>query len=316
MRFVPFTEGISLSVGDTSDIVAVDSFRLQLRIDDRSAIDGLELRVYRVPASADTLTTFADLEPFFDDTTLITTIVIPDTVEGGDSVTALIDPTALPTFDTDERVAAVAIELTTPEPGFVALGSLSGGSPALLTRFAQVDSAGVEILERDDTRAVGFNSFVFPPRPGPAENALEVGGAPSARSIIRVELPPGIIDSSNIVRATLILVPSEPAIGAPGDTFTLQTEPLAADFGPKSPIIPTLVLGLGSAEIPVGSSDSVRIDITHIVQPWRINPSLPRSLMLRVRPEAGGLGELRFNSSRIPAASPSLHVTFVPLIQP
>ncbi len=148
-----------------------------------------------------------------------------------------------------------------------------------------MDSAGVAV-ERSDERSLSFDTFVFPPPPDLVEPELNAGGAPSSRSILRVELPASIIDSSNLVRVTLIVVPSVPALGAPGDTFTLQTEPLTADFGPKSPIVPTLVPGLGSAEIPVGSADTVRIDVTHIARLWRLNLSVPRSFMLRVTPEA------------------------------
>lgn len=315
MKFLPFTEGFSSVVGDTSDIVALDSFRLRLILDDRPEVASLELRLHRLPVSVDTLVSLPGVEPFLDDSTLITAFAVPDTVAAEDTLRIAFGPEGLPSFDADERVVVMAIELRSASPSFLAWGALGSGSSARLTRFLQVDSAGVAV-ERSDERSLSFDTFVFPPPPDLAEPELNAGGAPSSRSILRVELPASIIDSSNLVRVTLILVPSVPALGAPGDTFTLQTEPLTADFGPKSPIIPTLVPGLGSAEIPVGSADTVRIDVTHIARLWRLNLSVPRSFMLRVTPEASGLAEFRFNSSRSPTGTPSLQVTYVPLIQP
>lgn len=315
VRFLPLSERIVLVAGDTvgEPIVAVDSFRLEIVIDRFPELAGLEIGLHRLPASVDTLVTLSEVEPFFDDSTLIGTIPLPDTLEAGDPVSATLASDAFPTLDQDERVAAVGVTLRAPSAGFVNVRAIRGGGGATLTRFMKVDSAGAEVVERSEARVAELNSVVFPSPPDPVDDELAVGGAPSSRSILRVDLPSSIVDSATVVRATLILVPSRPVIGAPVDSITVQTEPLAADFGPKSPIIATAVPGLGAAKVAVGATDTVRIDISHIVDRWSRDPSAPRSFMIRVAPEAAGMGEFRFNSSRMPTGAPSLHLTYIPL---
>lgn len=316
IKFLQFSEGFVLTGIDTSDIVAIDSFTVQVVVANRADVAGLELRLYRLPPSIDSLVALADVEAFLQDSTLITTFAVPDTVAAGDTLGIAFGPEALPSFDADERVVAIAVELRAPTPTFLDLGALRGGGPATLTRFIKVDSAGVEVVERSDPRTLEFDTFVFPARPDPTGEELTAGGVPSARSILRVELPARILDSSNIVRATLILVPSQAVLGASGDTFTVQAERLAADFGPKSPIIPNVTPGVGSTEVAVGAVDTVRVDITLIVRGWGLDPTVPRSFMIRVTPEASGLGELRFHSSRSQVGRPALQVTYVPTILP
>lgn len=317
IRFLPLSERIVLVTGDTvgEPIVATDSFRVQIVIDRFPALGGLELGLHRLPASVDTLVTLADVAPFYDDSTLIGTIPLPDTLEAGDPVVATLASDAFPTLDQDARVAAVGVTLRAPSAGFVNVRAIRGGGAAILTRFVKVDSAGAAVVERSEARVAELNSVVFPPAPDPVDDELTAGGAPSARSILRVNLPSSIIDSARVVRATLIVVPSRPVIGAPVDSISVQTEPLAADFGPKSPIIATVVAGLGAATVAVGATDTVRIDITHIVDRWRQDPTAPRSFMIRVSPEAAGMGEFRFNSSRMPTGTPALHLTYIPLVR-
>ena len=318
LRFPAFSERIVLVSGDTigEEVVAIDSFRLQLTINRRTAVEGMELALFRLPASLDSTVALADVQPFLDDSTLITTIAVDDTTESGDQMRVLLPGDAFPTFDADGRVTAIGVELRSPTPTFMSLGSLGGGQPGLLTRFVQVDSAGAEIVFRDEARQANFTTYVFAPPPDLAPDELTVGGAPSARSIIRVALPSAIVDSSNVVRATLILVPTRPVTGAPQDSLNVQTEALSADFGPKSPIIPTLVPNRGNARLPTGWSDTVQIDITHIITSWKNNERAPRSFVIRVTPEASSFGEFRFSSSRMPDVRPALQITYVPALQP
>src|SRR2546422_3641901 len=75
-----------------------------------------------------------------------------------------------------------------------------------------------------------FRSVFDPPTP-PLDSTLAVGGAPSARSILRVVLPRAIRDSSQIIRATLILVPAVPVKGAPSDSLDRKSTRLNSSHG-------------------------------------------------------------------------------------
>ena len=186
---------------------------------------------------------------------------------------------------------------------------------SLLSRFVQVDSAGGMISEGMQSEGVSGDLFVATDPPPVPAATLAVGGSPSARALLRVTLADDIIVRSVVVRATVMLVPTEPVVGAPNDTVLVNAEALSADFGPKSPIIPlpadSSANERGSRRVPVGTMDTVQIDITHIVRRWRSSTRVPRSFMLRASPEGSSLGELRFGSSGSNVV-PLIQITYVP----
>jgi hypothetical protein len=131
--------------------------------------------------------------------------------------------------------------------------------------------------------------------------------------LIRAKLPNDIVDSSSVVRATLILVPAEPVLGITGDSIIVVAEALTYDLGAKSSIV---VLPLDSAlqRIPVGWTATVRVEVTPIVRAWKLSSTLPHTISLRVLPEAGSIAEARFNSSRSPVGQPVIEISYVPPI--
>ena len=185
----------------------------------------------------------------------------------------------------------------------------------MITLYTTLDSLGTPV-QRSEVRGIQFDSFVRPPVAPLAPGTLLIGAAPTSRSLMRMDLPAFIIDSSQIVGANLILFPVAPAVGAPADTFRIQPIRLTADFGPKSPfllVIPadSTIEAIGTA-VAVGSGDSVVIDVTAILAQWQADSTLPRSLMLRVFPEGSSLAELRIGSKEGGATAPRLRVAYVP----
>ena len=312
------------TISDTTsiEVVAVDSFRVELVIERRAAVGGLELLVQRMPLGFDTLTTHADVSPFFDASTLIATIALPDTLRSG-RVAAVMPRSAFPTFDTDNRNTAIGVALRAPAPAYVVLeGRFSVEGPAL-ARFVQADSSGMSV-ERFDARLARFATFLSPGLPPVAVGDNVVGGSPSARVLLRTALPSSIVDSSQVLRARLLLVPTEPAIGAPSDTARVMAYAVAADFGPKSPTCTVNLCGpfvvqpsdslTRAGFVRVGNSDTVAVDVTHIIAGWRGDSLLPRSIMLISANEGAALTELRFGSAGTPGATPVLNVTFTPTL--
>ncbi len=327
VRFPAFSS--ELSMGDSLvPIAAVDSFRLRLRILRRTdAVQDPELLVYRLPVSVDSGSSFADLEPSFADSTLLASVVVPldslapaDTT-GTDSVTVVVDTigvtlpgTAFPALDADSLRTAVGIALRADQAGYVDLGSREGSSgSSYMTWYVKIDSSGTQV-ERQESRIPVFDSFVVADQPAVADGLLAVGGVPSARTFMRVALPDSIMKYSNIVRADLLLVPESPVRGGTGDTVSVVVMTVEGDYGPKSRprAIPTDSVARGFTNLPVGMGDTVRIDITTLLVPWQADTTLPRTILLRILPEGGTLGELRVYSSRSPVGKPALHVTYVP----
>lgn len=327
VRFSEFSSEFTVG-GSTVPVSAVDSFRLRLRIARRTdAVQDPELLVYRLPVSVDSATTFADLEPYFADSTLLASIVIPldslapsDTT-GGDSVTVVVDTvavvlpgTAFPTLEDDSLRTAVGIALRGDQAGYVDLGSREGSTgPSYLTWFVKVDSSGTPV-ERNESRVPAFDTFVVADQPAVADSVLAVGGAPSARAFLRVALPDTIMKYSNIVRADLWLIPEVAVRGGTGDTVSLAVMTVEGDYGPKSKprSLPPDSVARGFANVPVGSLDTLVVDITSLLVQWQPDTTLPRTLLLRVVPEGATLGELRVFSSRSAVGRPALHLTYVP----
>jgi hypothetical protein len=161
-------------------------------------------------------------------------------------------------------------------------------------------------------RAVGptFDNFVFNPPSAAIDSNLTVGGVPSARSLLRVKMPAFLHDSIDIVRATLTLVPVAPIPGVPSDSFALEGRPVLTDIGAKSPLSTQSTL-FGRTFIHPGSADTVKLELTPLVQAWSLDTTLVTTILLRQLPEAGTYTQARFYSSRTPAFRPMLHVTYV-----
>jgi hypothetical protein len=319
VRFRRFAEEVYVdtSASDSRPVIAVDSFRVNLLIDDISLGTGdFELVVHRLPASVDSTVTYADLQSTFADSAELAALTVTSAV-ADDTLTVVIPGDAFPTLDEDSAVAALGLSIRSAEPAFLNFATMNRSLNSLwINRFVQVDSADGQPAARLDATYASFDTFVFPELAAVGPSALVVGGSPAARAFLHVALPSRIVDSSNVLRATLMLVPAEPVLGAPGDTIRIVAEGLAADFGPKSPIrqVPVDSIGLYSGLTSTGSSDTLRIDVTHVIAPWNSDSTLVRALMLRAVREGGTFGEFRFNSSESAFGAPALHVTFIPSV--
>lgn len=311
--FFPFSviyTGSDTTVGDT--IRQTDSIRVSVLVTRRNTdASGAMLVLHRIPLTVDSATTFADMEPYFADSMMIGSAAIPDTlVNGTVDVTAPIS--AFPNFGPDSLQLAVGMRIAASGPAFVSLPSLEDTVAVSISRFVQVDSGSVRVTRSDVPRTSLFDTFVLNDTATTGSGILRIGGVPAARAHLRTGLPSRIVDSTQVVRATLLLVPARPALGAPSDTFQIAAYILGAELGPKSPLADTTTIG--SARVPVGADDTVRVDVTHVFNAWRANPALPRTLMLQVvrADEAASLGMLVVHATSSGVGAPSLHLTFMP----
>ncbi len=318
VRFLTLPDSILIGSA-TRPIVSIDSYTVRVNLRRRDlATSGLEVLVHRIPGSIDTNTTFDDLTPYFEDSTIVGRITVDDTV-ALDSLFITLPPNAFPNLETDNFVTAIGLSVRGSTPTFASFGTTEGGFASVLTRYVQVDSANGELLAHADVRGANFDTFLREEAIVPAGDILVVGGTPASRSLLRLSIPPAILDSSEIVGAVLYLVPIAPSVGAPGDSFRVQVDALSADFGPKSPLVASGG-GLDSASllpgvlVAVGSMDTVALDITDIMRVWQADSSRPQSLMIRITPadEGAVLAQLFVGSSRSPGATPVVTITYVP----
>lgn len=315
-RFRPLPDTI-LDVNNLNrplPVVSIDSFALLLAMTKRSVdTAGPVLPVYALPSDVNAATAYDDLLPYFDDSTRIGAVELVDSVTLG-RISTVLPGDAFGVLTSDSS-AAVGVAYESAQSGFVNV--VTGDSTlaaTLLVRYAQVDSADGVLAERSDTTTVAFDTFVFPAPPARDLDGLVVGGAPAARTLLRVDLPTQIIDSSSVVRATLFLTPTAPVYGLRGDSVLVQTETLSIDVGAKSPIVTATIdtVGRGKTLVPVGWADTVTIDVTDQLRVWKEIPTLPRTISVRVRPEGLSIAEFRFNSSRSAIGTPLLRINYVP----
>jgi hypothetical protein len=158
--------------------------------------------------------------------------------------------------------------------------------------------------------------------PPPTSDRLALGGIAGARSYLRFDIPGIVLDSVQVIRASLQLtqLPSR-FLGGNRDTVTVITQAVVA--GAAVTDIYTASQFLGSAvSFPVDTlrlvprdSGTRSLEIVNIVRAWRIvgTTRTPRALVIRAAEEGLLAGELNFFSANGPdAVRPRLRLTYVP----
>ena len=341
-----FTRVIPNPSDTTTVPITVDSSRLQVNIIRRDTLStNLVLKLYRLPLTLDSTSTFTSLATDFAATPVdsvnvsdllarppigdtATVRIWGDTIRtdsAGHTLQIAADSSLLVYFDFDTLTVpfvvadsgklAWGVRVTADTLASIALGANDAVDRDPFIRwfyhYTKPDTlpAPDSVVNTSATREVSFDSFVFDP-PNPAiDDNLTVGGAPSARSLLRVDLPAFLHDSIDVVRATVILVPVAPVEGTRSDSFAILARPVLTDLGAKSPLSNRAIL-YGRTSIAVGSSDTVRIELTDLVRQWARDTSIVTAFMLGQVPEAGSFTEIRFYSSRS-LFKPALHVTYV-----
>ena len=147
-------------------------------------------------------------------------------------------------------------------------------------------------------------------------DALNIGGIPSRRVFLHFALPPRIIDTANVIRATLILHPKPLPFQLPGDTVILYPFPVVSSNKVKTAaqatnfIEPNTLYSLDSVKAVPSSGAAVAVDFVNAVRNWQnVSDTInTRSLVLRLLPEGSTSLETSFWSSFAPDTSLRPHV--------
>jgi hypothetical protein len=315
-RFGPRLD--SIEVRDTMRAYTVDSVRLELTLTRRDTLlNGLKFYLYRIdPATVDSAATFATLTAQFVPEALIDSISVLDTLNAGTIRATLsgaeLVKVALPVEG--DGVLAMGVAMATPLGSGARLGALQAGTAPRFVSFVTVDvpDTTTSIRKQTLTPVAAFTTYVLQTPLTPDPDLLTVGGEPSARALLRFDLPEPIEDSATIVRATLELVPVSPVIGLPTDPPVLQATALFADLGAKSPVVTTDPRFMVNDTISVGSADTIRLDLTPIVRLWQSDEERPEAVFLSLLPEAASFSRPVFGSTRSATpGAPRLRVTYL-----
>lgn len=154
----------------------------------------------------------------------------------------------------------------------------------------------------------------------PLPATIAVGGLPSRRAFLQFDLPSRIVDSAQVLRATLILTQTRNPRGAHGDTVVVVPA-----FVEATPRVTDIVRVTGLVTIPSPAVDSfvvtpvdsgVRtLEVVRAVNIWRAGGAtgVQRALVLRVNFEGSTPGEVLFYSARAPVGlRPRIRLSYVP----
>ena len=181
-------------------------------------------------------------------------------------------------------------------------------------------STTVSALTADAALAYTVYTIVDKGSNPPDVQTLIVGGYPAYRSYLRFNVPKSITDSSTIVRAEVLLTQRRSTFASSGDTVTIV------------PLIPTTTTAITdlyrildlAAEGSFASIDTTRLvprdsglktlNVLSLLRSWPALPAnVPRAIAFRIGIEGAQPAELRFFSSKAPAAvRPRLRITYQP----
>ena len=318
-KFVP--------TGDTSQAIkSVDSAYIQLKLDTTriKGTDPVTIEAYDVDTTANDTSTTAVLALFrpdrFISSQTFTRAQLTDTLK------YFIDnATVLSKLQNGARLR-LGLKATGPSSSQLTFLSAEGGFPPLLLFRATPDTATKPLTVSPLSSTPAAESLVAlhlsdytiiakGPAPAPP-TMLAVGGLPPRRVYVRFDIPSKLIDSSTIVRATLLLNQiSNPAIDA-GDTIKVVPQVVLAGSAVTDPTKAAQINANISADtlrLTAGHAGAVDVELAQAFTLWRTQKpdTLPRAIVMKAAPEGTSPIELRFSSSEdIAALRPRLRISY------
>jgi hypothetical protein len=317
--------------GDTArPITSVDSAYILFTLDTLS-IKGpgpVTIEAYDVDTVADDSVTAAVLALFrpdrFISSQTFTRAQLTDSLKyfiSNDAVLAKIQ---------NKQRLRIGLRATGPVSSQLRLASTEGGLPPDLFFRATPDTATKPLFvvplsstPADESIAAGHLSdytIIAKAPPAAAPSDLAAGGLPPRRIYVRFDIPLNIVDSSIVVRATLLLNQiANPSID-PTDTVKLLPGLVLAGTAVGDPAKASQIetdIARDTVYITPGTSGLTQVELANAFAIWRTQSpdSTPRAIILRSVTEGNSPLEIRFSSSEAAAAlRPRLRISFTPRV--
>jgi hypothetical protein len=146
-----------------------------------------------------------------------------------------------------------------------------------------------------------YTAIAKGPPPGPLTD-LDVGGLPPRRIYVRFLIPLNIIDSANVIRATLLLNQVPNSLLDPSDTVLVLPSLVLAGKAVTDPTKAAQIVAdvaLDTLRITPGGSGLKEIELARAFPIWRTQSpdTVPRAIVLKTLNEGNSPLEIRFSSS-------------------
>lgn len=323
----------------TADTIVnhVDSATLRIVLDTTTLVGipnlpttPVTIEAYDVDSPADTIA--ADLLPLFSASRLLGSKTFAPESLTKDTLFVPVSPAAVLSKIVNSARLRIGLRLVSSTSAQLRIFSSTASGAELRFKPAADTAVTVALLSQtptDSTLATfraGLEDYVITAK-GPAPpppNTISVGGFPARRTYLRFELPSHIVDSSNVIRASLTLT-QFPKRDSPSALDSLAIYPFPLTAGTVVTDVARL-MALASINISL-APDSLRVvpadtgqrrfELVNLVKIWRAaNPTLTqRALILVIGEEGRNPAEATFFSSQAAAnLRPQLELTYVPKI--
>jgi hypothetical protein len=254
-----------------------------------------------------------------------------DTAQITDSLRIPLDSLKLLNKIVGQQRLRLGFRATSAGPVQIRIVAYEGGDPAVIRFLPSADTSfnAVTVFPRSKvprsqpTLAADLTDYVhvfaFPPVPD--ATFLTVGGVPGRRVLIRFNIPSVILDSSNVLRATLEL--TQRPVFSVDDTAKLTLYPLVVtagtnitDVGRSTFLTNAPNAGFDSVMFAPRDSGVREIEIVNALRAWSlpISKSAQRAIVLRAGPESVDPRFVSFFSSSAAAnLRPRLRVSYSPV---
>jgi hypothetical protein len=306
-------------------ITTVDSAFLRMRIDTTGGKlpPDLTLDLYDVNSSAPD-SAIAEIAALFTPDRLITSTTFVKS-ELGDTIRIAIPPEAI--LSRSGGRLRIGIRARGPESVQVRLVSQEGAAaPTLLSYRVSPDTTIAKISLTPYSKTpenqpilasslADYTLLVKGTATGPA-NLLNVGGLPPRRVYMRFDIPAFLVDSVDVVRATLLLTQLPNTTIDPEDTvLVLPLVSLAgvavADVAKAAQI--TALANTDTLDVTPGGSGLKTLEVANILSIWRVQKveETPRAIILLITREGASPLEARFYPAEAaPDLRPRLRITY------
>jgi hypothetical protein len=325
------------ATGDTI-IQVVDSAYVQFRINRSASLfkEPVTIEVFDVDTTtgdsafaANDTSTALEKQLFRPDR--LVGLITLDTAQIKDSVRIPIDSLTLINKITNRQRLRLGFKATSNGPVQLRIFAYEGGDPAVLRFLPSADTAfdfitvfPKSLVPRSQvTLAADLTDYVhvisFPTMPDPS--FLTVGGVPGRRTLIRFNIPSRILDSSNVLRATLEL--TQRPVASIDDSTKLTIFPLVVtagkeitDVGRSAFLTNPPNTGFDSVVFAPRDSGVKSIEIVNALRAWglSISKTAQRGIVLRAGPESVDPRFVSFYSNSAAAnLRPRLRVSYSPV---